>query len=179
MAVDLNALLDDARPAERTVPVCLRGDLNASLQELQRALDEAERTRASSGASLAGGSPSRGIAEQIETLRAQMHSSTAVFTFRALPRRAWTALVAAHPPREGNDHDRAMGMNEETFFEALVRACLIDPVMDDAQWARLDDVLSDAQWQQLTNAAWAINARDVDVPFSSSASRVLATSDDE
>ena len=84
--------------------------------------------------------------------------------------------MAEHPPREDNQTDRALGLNQDTFFDAAIRACAVEPALDKADWDALDEVLSDAQWNTLANAAWAVNARDVDVPFSQRASRILARS---
>lgn len=172
---DAKAAIAAAKLPERSVDLCLRGDLVAQLQELQRELVDAQREDEGSfdgGAALP-------VAQQIQALREEMLEYSVVFKLHALPRRKWTAMVAAHPPREDNEPDRVMGLNQETFFDALVKACVVDPVLDAADWADLDDRLSDGQWQALVNAAWAVNARDVDVPFSRAASRILANSEAE
>lgn len=169
---DPKATIAAARLPERSVELCLRGDLVAELQELQRDLVDAQRED-EVHASLDGGAPVE-IAQKIQALREEMLEYTLVLTLHALPRRKWTGMVAAHPPRDGNDADKVMGLNQETFFDALVRACVVEPNLDAADWAELDDKLSDGQWQALVNAAWAVNARDVDVPFSRRASQILA-----
>lgn len=171
------AALAAAALTERTVPLCLRTDLLAQLQELQRDLAEAER-REGPGASLGGGDTVE-LARQIEAVRAQMAEHTIVVRFRALPRRKWATFLAGHPPRDGDEADRAVGYNRDTFYDALVRRCLAGPDFDEDDWARLEEILNDAQWQSLVNAAWAVNARDVSVPFSPAASRILRNSDDE
>ena len=176
MAADIKALLAAAKLPERSVELCLRADLVATMQDLGRQLVEAHRDGESDA--LDGG-PARPIAEQIEAVRHDMLQHTIALTLRALPRRAWTALVAEHPPREGNDGDKALGMNQEAFFADMLRASVAAPALDDDDWARLDEVLSDGQWQALTNAAWAVNARDVDVPFSRAALRILRSSEPE
>ncbi len=172
---DVKALLASARLAERSVELCLRGDLVAKMQDLHRQLIDAEKLEEAAG-SLDGGQ-ARVLAEQLDAVREEMRAHTVEMTFRALPRRKWTALVAEHPPREDNDVDRVGGLNHDSFFDAAVRACLAEPTFDEADWAALDDVLSDAQWNTLANAAWAVNARDVDVPFSQRASRILQSSE--
>ena len=171
---DHKAILAGAKLPERSVELCLRGDLVAQLQDLQRDLIEAERQP--SNASLDDlGTPHR-IAEQIQALQHEMAEHSITVLVRALPRRQWSKLVAAHPPRPDEKADAPLGVNVETYFDALIRACMVDPVFDDDDWAALDEALSDAQWQALTAAAWAVNARDVEVPFSQRASRILASS---
>lgn len=172
---DVKALIASARLPERSVAICLMPDLTAQMQDLERELEEAEAKHRAAG-SLAGGDRVE-LAQRMEDVRARMKSHTVDFRLRALPRRRWTALVAAHPPRAGNERDGMLGLNEETFFEAMVRECVVTPTLDDEDWTTLlDDALSDAQWGMLVNAAWAVNARDVDVPFSRAASRILQTS---
>jgi hypothetical protein len=71
-----------------------------------------------------------------------------------------------------------------------VRRCLVDPVLTAEQWRTLlgdpddvrakliaegkadevrDGVLTDRQFGAMSDAAWSLNRRDVDVPFSSAA----------
>lgn len=169
----------DAKPAERSVPVCLRLDLMSQLQVLDRDLLEADAAARASN-SLAGGSRRRELAEQVESVRAEMAQHTVTVLVRALtPRRRWTELVAKHPPREGNRADLGAGVNVDTFFDEALRACVAEPVMDDADWKALDEFGSDAQWNSLANAVWAVNTSDVDIPFSRTASRVVQESESE
>lgn len=172
-------LIASARRPERSVPVCLHPDLTAQMQRLERELQSAERERSASD-SLASGTRSRELAEQMVRLREEMLAHTMDFILRALPRRKFTALIAEHPPRDGVERDASLGVNEESFFEVLVRGCLVAPELDDEDWQRLlDEVFSDGQWEALTNAAWGVNRRDVDVPFSPLASRILGISSTE
>jgi hypothetical protein len=170
---DVKAALDAARLPERSVELCLRGDLVAELQELQREMTDAEREEKAAG-SLDGGR-ARELAEQINALREQMLDDTIVVRLRALPRKKKRDLTAAHPPRDDNETDRLVGFNQDTLTAALLRACAVDP-LDEEDWARFEEVLSDGQWQALNNAVWSVNSQDVDVPFSRRASQILASS---
>jgi hypothetical protein len=176
---DAKALIHGGALPERTVAVCLRQDLVAELQTLERELQEAESTRRAGEGSLASGSASRTLAQEIETAREAMREHTLVFTLRALPRRKFKAMKEEFPPRESNNIDLMGGVNSDAMTDPLVRRCVVEPELDDEDWAELDDKLSDGQWHLLANAAWSINASDVDVPFSRAASRILQTSDDE
>src|SRR4051812_26775166 len=168
--MDITEALAGAKLPEKTVPICLRGDLQAEFERLEAQLVEAQRDRSDS---LAAGGRARELAERIEALRQEMTASTVTFTLRAVPRRRWTALVAEHPPRDDVQVDRVLGVNEETFTSVLIRECAVDPQLSGEQWDRLDEALTEFQWQKLFNAAWSLNARDVDVPFSHAASTIL------
>lgn len=147
--IDLQARLSQASLPEDTVPVCLVGDLNVALRKAQQGDD-------------------------IEALHAAIDAArehTDQWRLRGLARPAWTTLLAAHPPRDGQPQDQAYGWNDDTLTPALVRACLIDPdVTDDAQWAALLDVLTPAQLQDLVNVAFGLTRLKADLtPFSSPA----------
>jgi hypothetical protein len=169
-------LLADARPAERSVPVCLRGDLYADLEELDRQL---RTLQSSPRESLADGEGQHELARQIEDLREAMREATRDFRLRSLGRKGWQELRAAHPPRSGDEKDELHSVNVETFYPALVRASVVEPPLDDADWARLEICLSDQQWEDLVAAAVVLNRQSVSVPFSSAASEILQTSASE
>jgi hypothetical protein len=170
-----------ARLAERTVPVCLDGALVAEIEAADR---ELKRLTEQPGADSLEGNGLRAAAERVEELRRQMQDATEEFRLRALPRKRWKALIALHGPRRDEDNrvderDRAIGVNVDTFFPALVRASVIAPELDAEDWTALlgdeqtDGVLTDRQFDELANAAWYLNRDTVDVPFSHAASRIL------
>lgn len=177
---NVKALIRAAKLPEKTVPVCLHADLVAEMEQAERDLTDAQRQPADS---LAAGGKAREIAERIETLRQQMVDHTVEFVLRAMPRPEWKAFVAEHPPRkddkgEVDERDRYTGINSETFYDALVRRSVVEPELDDEDWSLLlGEKLTDRQFDTLADAAWALNRRDVDVPFSLAASRILRTSE--
>ncbi|MCX4470446.1 hypothetical protein OOK41_09020 [Micromonospora sp. NBC_01655] len=180
MTTDFKALLAAARLPERAVPVCLRGDLTAEFEDLERQLDDALRTLTTS----IEGDGSAAIAECMEALREQMAAHTYQFRLRAMTRPRWHQFIGEHPPRkDGNEidaRDRVRGVNIETFFPALVRESVIDPVLDEQEWTLLlDEALTDRQFDELASAAWDLNRGGVDIPFSPVASRMTRGSGSE
>lgn len=174
------AMLADAKLPEKTVPVCLRGDLVADFEAADRELEQAQKKPASSLA----GSGTGVLVERLESLEAEMAGHTYVFRLRAMPRHVWRELMAAHPPRKGEDgelvmEDRLTGANRLTVFEPLVRASIVDPELTDEQFADLIGKLTDRQFEDLTSAAWDLNQGSVDIPFSRAASRARRTTSDE
>lgn len=168
-----------ARLPERIVPICLRGDLVADHEAAERELEQAQKT---ANDSLAGNGVGP-IVDRIEALEAEMREHTHDFRLRALPKPAWRVLVGEHPPRRNEDGsmvdaDRS-GINSATFYDALIRACLIDPVLDDEDWADLVEALTDRQYDDLADSAWALNRHEVSIPFSRAASRMRRASGDE
>lgn len=199
MTADFKTLLASAKLPERTVPVCLRGDLVAEHEAADRALVEAQR-QPSTGKE---GSGVAELVERVEQIQAEMRDSIYPFVMRALTRPRFRALMAAHPPKrqDNGDPDPAdaqLGFEREAFFEALLKLATVDPemgidaeayfadllagkepVLPDGDWPELFDKLTDKQYGDLTDAAWYVNRDEVIVPFSRAASLARRNSDDE
>lgn len=171
---NIDALLEQARRPERTVEVCLRGDLRAEFELLEEQLREADKKERTS---LADPGPAP-IIEQMDELREQMRGATIRIRLRAMPRRDWATLVAEHPPRDDVAADKGRLVNMSTFFDAAVPRCIVDPDLSPQQFDRMVDAISNGQWSELANAAWLVNTGAVDVPFSPVASRISRNSDE-
>lgn len=173
--VDIDAIIDAATPAERSMTLCLAGDLVVEYEELERR--RAEATLAGSGDSLAGsGGAVAEIDVDMDALRPRMLERTITVVMRAMPRKPFNKLVELHPPRRDDDGkvnpEDNVGVNNVTFWEPLIRACWASPTLTKARLTRLlDEVVSDRQYDELAALAWAVNRATVDVPFSSAASR--------
>jgi hypothetical protein len=171
-------ILGTAQLPEKSIPLCLRGDLVADFEDLEQQFDEAESAREDQNA-LDSGSEAAELAGQLEALRTQMKEHTYTFRVRALSRRAYRAMVAAHPPRKDVEADGtekvheadSLGFNVETFFDDLLHSAIVDPVLDDSTWQLLLDRLTDRQFEELAMAAWLLNRQEVDIPFSRAASK--------
>jgi hypothetical protein len=170
--LDIDAALAAAQLPERSVPLSLRGDLVAQVEVAERELEMLDRP----ADSLSSGGQRRAIAERIEALREEMRAGAVEFRMRALTRIRWSELLVAHPPRPDNNGDKLIGVNEDSFFGALIRECTVEPVLTEAQWTvLLDEKLTNLQYQTLADAVWSLNRRGVDIPFSPTASAILKT----
>jgi len=150
---ELDALLDEAKPPQRMVDICLRPDLIDEYKRLKSELaDETE-------GSLAGG----GSNDALKALEERIRKATTTFTMRALPRKKYRALVNEH--RSKGEKDRAAGMDTDAFMSAVLRASVVSPAMTDARWERLESVLSTGQWEKLHANAHVVNSTEADVPF--------------
>jgi hypothetical protein len=183
MSDDFMAKLAGAKLPRHSVPICLRGDLQAEFERLSRELQEADQE------DLAGGGmeqvpASLELAQRIEALRLEMREGTYDFVVQTLPGPAYRDLKAKYPPRQDDDgkiidEDRYIDANVDEFLLPLFRASLVDPVLDDAAWAKTDAALSDGQYQQLLGAAVAVNKGGVNIPFSGAALRRLRSTASE
>lgn len=169
---DVAAILARATRPRRTVKVCLAGAVVAEMEALDEELAAAERPadRLNTGPAV------RALQKQLDDLREQAEADTIEIVVQAVNRTAWHELIAANPPRklpDGTLHqaDKMAGVNESTFYDAIIRACWVTPEVDEATLTALLDQLTDRQYDQLGNAAWAVNRHEVSIPLSRAGSR--------
>jgi hypothetical protein len=160
-----SALLKEGRLPERTVDICLRGDLVAEFEAADAALTEALRRPADSKE----GSGTAELLRRVEAIQAEMRESTYTFRIRALTNAAYRELELAHPPRDDDPNDQQVRFNRATFFTALLIATTYDPVLTGEEWEELLGKLTDRQYGELTDAAFYSNRDAVSVPFSKAA----------
>jgi hypothetical protein len=148
-----------SRP-EKVLPICLDPAL---LSELAQARDDLASADAESGVN-----PStawKRADKRVRDLEQKVRDATEQFTFRALPRREWAALVGKHAPRKDYQTDKMLGYDADAVtYEAAV-AGLVSPVLDDEDWDALDGSLSSGEWERIKNAVLVLNAGKVDIPF--------------
>lgn len=141
-----------------------QGDDYARLIELGQAIEKAKAEEKNAAPSQMGDIPaSFALVDQYNDLLARADKKAAVVTIRALGRKEWRALVAQHTPREGNEQDAAVGVNEDTFPDALVPASIVSVKPSQGDQAAFLDALSDAQFGDLYTAAFYLN-RTVGTP---------------
>ncbi|MDT4991417.1 MAG: hypothetical protein QOH97_1309 [Actinoplanes sp.] len=181
---NFKAMLAEAQLPEKTVDVCLRGDLFAEHQAAEAELEQAEKAAELSN-SLDGGAPVAELVERIEAIEATMREHTYPFRIRGLASAKFRALKAEHPPRKDDDgavvqSDRFVGANIDTFFDALARRCTLDPELTEADWRELaDEKLTESQLDEIGSVAFRLSVGEVSVPFSQAASRLSRSSSPE
>jgi hypothetical protein len=165
-------ILAQAQLPETTVTLCLRGDLHAQWSELERQLPDAS----TEAVSLAEPSEAFRIAEQMEALREQMQAARVTFRLRAMSALDWAAFASTRPAPRKDDEDEVVWRGRwYAWVSELVSRCAVDPEMTTAQVGQLVSRISGTQWDELSNAAWAINERTVQIPFSAAASALTRT----
>lgn len=168
-------IAQQATRAERTVRLCVAGHLNARHDELEQKLQRLVRESGMSDSlDDSNADARRAVAEEMETVRAQMLEHEHEFTFRALPDKTWSDLTAEHPPRE----DKREAFNVETFPIVCVAASLaaVNGEPTEATVADLQplwELLNVGQRGEMFDAAWEANTGRVSVPFSALASATL------
>ena len=130
-----------------------------------------EFARASKDQSIANRSAE--IARQLVELEDEIDGYWVEFKVRALPRKGWADLLAAHPPtKEQARLHSDLSFNPETFPAAAIAACLVEPEMTLEQVQILENGtdgeggLTDAQFSSLFNAVVSVNVSGLAAPKS-------------
>lgn len=160
-------ILAEATPRERTVKVCIRGDLAGRAEQLQEEL--AQVSSDWEPEDLADVHPGRELAVQLKEVREQIKAAERPFTLRYIGDKAYSDLMAAHPAK-----DDSQAFDSETFPRALIAASCVDPVMTDEQVTQLFEVINEGEIKKLFDAAWDVHNSSEMVPFSLLASALAA-----
>lgn len=160
----LAEIVAQVQPRTSSVRICLRGDLIAEHERLERELAEARRTDADTNEP----DEAPGIARSVLAVEAKMRDAEVEFVLQAMGMTAWSDLLAKHPPTKEQKGQR-LDHNLETFSVAAVAASLIDPcdaTEDDVR--ALSERMSLGEWQRLWGACLEANVSG-DAPGESSA----------
>lgn len=133
-----------------------------------------------------GNVEARRLAKAITDIEERMKSSTVIITIRALSRKRWAELVAAHPPRDGVEDDTTFGVNVSTFVDVALAESIEGAVRADdgtqldftgKDWPEVAAEISNAQWQQFLFDLFRVNNLVTVGPTSGAASLVMRSSE--
>lgn len=167
-------VLKAAEPMERTVKVCVAGDLvadyDAAVAEMERAQQASDSITGRLSARTDGHETVAALARKVRDLETAMSERTFTFRFRAVSGKRWSDLLAEHASKDKNKL-----FNADTFVPAVIADCCIDPEgFDDVEVvAELFDKLTAGQQSDLFEAVWEVNQAAPKEVTSSAASAIL------
>lgn len=174
---ELDELIDDAELPEDTVKLCLHNSLQREFEAADKRLADALETDRGADSLGGGAADLEVLAAEVERIRQQMAASVVTFRFQARDKDRWPELIAAYPPREGNEADSRYGLHFNAFMTELIQESTISPAMTPARWAKVLKKITDGQWELLTSTLWQLNRKaELSVPFSPAASRIMRNS---
>lgn len=147
--------------APRTSVVTIfQGDYLDRIRHLEQRHEAALEAENAATRRLSDGAESNAIAEEHAALVAEAEASAINVTLKALGRKAWRELVALHPPRPEVDSDIAVGVNEETFKDALIAVSIVEPELSEDDL----DAISDSDNDRLYYTAFGLNRAPASSP---------------
>lgn len=168
----LDEILNGRKRAQKSIPICMRLDVMAEIEELERqitaaqgtVLDDADQRLAADGADIPG------MVEKIRELEAIGRQYTIDVRIQALDKKRWNDKVAEHTI-EDDEGNKKLDISALTFD--IFADILVSPAMDTDQQNTFLTGLSDGQWEVVMNSVFELNRRVVSVGKSLTAS--LAT----
>src|SRR5690625_4756422 len=175
--------------ARKTVPLVTDLSLAAEHERASQALQDAQRRAKQEDRENAP--EVRKAAARVVELEDAMRAVTIYVELEAWQRKRWAEFRAAHPPKDGDEVDKAfdidvssvdkaLGSDGSTWPRTIVGAYDHEdnPVeFDGATWAEVTEEISQAQWEPFFFAVLGLNQKSADAPFSLAASRVTQNSD--
>jgi hypothetical protein len=161
------------------------GDYLDRIRHLEQQAEAAKDAAEDEGPRIASDVPEYlTLAREHDELVKEAEASALHVRVRALGRREWKDLVAAHPPQTVKDDkvteakersDALSGVNDDTFKDALVAASVIEP--EGITPEELDQ-LADIDYDRIYLTAFALNRGTSPDPKASLVSRLTQMSDE-
>lgn len=156
-----------------------QGDDLARIKELRARAEEAAKKESAGPRLMGEESEAQVLAQEHDDFVAEAKGRAVKVKIREVGRRRWRDLQAEHPPRPGNESDESIGVNEDTFAEALLTASIIEPMFPDAGGlAEFIDDLNAGVFEQLYVRAFMLNKSGAVDPKASLASELTRRSDE-
>lgn len=173
MSKSAKDIIAAARLPERTVNICVRGDLVADIEALEADAARVNAERTTNGRmSSKSGQRIKEIAGEIQAKQAEMSEHTLTLRVRALKPSVWREILARHPGKK----DSGMVVDLLPFMGEAIPVSVVEPDLDADDWAALNDSLPNAEMGKLIDAVWDLNTQGVDVPKSRLVSAVTQRS---
>ena len=166
--ITVDDLLAEVTPRIISVRVLLRQELLDQHAEMDAELEAAvQRDRSAGERSIDEEPEATAIAARILELQGEIENAKREFVFKRIGKRAYSDLLAAHPPTaEQRRTSPKLDHNPETFPGALVAASCQSPKMTLDQVRKFEEVLDWGQFNQLYQAALDANLGGGDSPKS-------------
>jgi hypothetical protein len=182
------------KPTRRYRDVVLpRGDQDAALAALRKEIADLQATENLTPRRASSKSKAAAKALEFDMLNAQAAKDATVVRVNELAYDEFGPLQDLHEPREGDELDKRVGYNRDTFSDALMKAALVEQdtaegstpeerladlvAKGDAAFAALKPRPSRLHYARLESAAWEVNVGDDSLPKFSAVSVLKAASE--
>lgn len=158
-------ILSRKQPNRATVWIPLDNDLADAYREAETNFNAAQSFATVRGDDAVSQRKADEAADVLAEAKAAMRDASIKFVFQAVGRKRYEALVTEHPaPKDQQRKARELRQdvpefNEDTFPQALVAACLIDPMLSEEDVRKLwdSDNFSMAEQRNLFQTAIVVN----------------------
>jgi len=167
----IDEILNGRKRPQKSIPICLRLDVMAEIEELERRINTARGNAVDDMRMVAGEDDTAAFADRIRELEAEARQYTIDLRVQAVDRTEWSAAVAVRTETDDNGDQKLdmAGVVEDVLF---MPGTVVSPEMTKDQLRNLIAGLSDGQWERVMKDVFDLNRRTVDVGKSLTASLV-------
>lgn len=170
--LSLDEILNGRKLPQKSIPICMRLDIMADIEELERAIQAAQGNAVDDVRMTGTESDVESLTEKIRELEAIGRQYTVDLRIQALDRKEWAAQVA-EASTEDDDGNSKLNLSDLTANVLALPGVILAPEMTADQRDRFLAGLSDGQWETVMQGTFNLNRRTVTVGKSLTAS--LAT----
>lgn len=169
--LSLDEILNGRKRPQKSIPICLRLDVVAEIEELERQIQSGKGNAADDLRMVSGEAETAELADRIRELEAVAHQYSIDLRVQALDRTEWPEKVAVYTETDDTGEKK---LNLPGLIEHVLSmpGVIVSPEMTTEQRTNLLSGLSDGQWEKVMNDVFQLNRRTVDVGKSLTASLV-------
>ena len=169
-------MLGARKRPQTSIPICLRLDVMAEIEELERQIQAGGGSSEDDVRIVA--SNDADAADRIEELESIAREYTIDLRIEALDRKVWAAKVAEFT-EEDSDGDKVMDMQALIDHVLRMPGVVASPEMTAGELEDLISGLSDGQWERVMKSVFDLNRRTVTVGKSLTASLAMRPKKDK
>jgi hypothetical protein len=169
--LSVDEILSARKLATKSIPVCMRGDVLAEIQELEREINQLRSDDDDPRMVDSNQSSAATLADKIRELEAEAERYTINLRLQALERKEWNKQVDLH-----TDENLATGERKLDLAAMCVDIfpdSLISPEMTTRQQDNFLTGLTEGQWEEVMQGLWDLNRDRISVGKSVTASLAM------
>lgn len=165
--LSLDEILNGRKPASKSVPICMRLDVMADIEELEREITRLGQDNDDPRLAGANELSAAELADKIRELEAEAQKYTINLRLQAIDRLVWNQKVDEHT-EELESGEKKLDLS--ALVVDIFPDSLVSPEMSIKQTNDFLTKLSEGQWEQVMQATWDLNRRVTTVGKSLTAS---------
>lgn len=170
--LSLDEILNGRKRAQKSIPICLRLDVMAEIEELERSIQASQGNAVDDLRMVDDTGDVPATVDRIRELEAIAHQYTIDLRVEALERQQWSDEVGKYTETQDNG-DTKLNIAGLVEHVLTLPGVVTAPAMSTDQIRGLIAGLSDGQWERVMNDVFNLNRRTVDVGKSLTASLAM------
>lgn len=169
--LSVSQILAARKLATKSLPVCMRGDVLADIQELERQINQLRSDDDDPRMVGANTATAGELAEQIRDLEEEAERYTINLRLQAVERGDWNRQVDLHTDEDPDSGERKLDL--AALCVDIFPDTIIAPEMTAGEQTAFLTGLTEGQWEEIMQAIWDLNRKKITVGKSVTASLAM------